>query len=347
VSAQVNRKVTTGQQEVLEALPEIILQVDSEQRIRTVNRPGASIFSCPPVLGRYLGEFLDEKASASITGLLEEAHQTGIANAEYVTDTEVFRITVKPLQSSSLTLIYFENITSARHAEKALMELVRDKSNFLASVSHELRTPLTAVIGYAALLSEPNTGRDEGARSAMVQDMTDQAWDLAGIVEDLLAVARAEIGGLNVVAVPVNLRANVAQVIESMGTEGRVVTVTGDREITGVGDPARFRQIVRNLLRNALVHGSPPITIEIVAGEAHAALRVTDQGQGVPDELADSIFAQYVTGNQTDAPGRLGVGLWISRELATLMGGQITYQRNRNETTFQATIPLQSTGPVP
>lgn len=81
------------------------------------------------------------------------------------------------------------------------MDPVRYRSSFLASVGHELRTPFTAVIGYANMLSHPDPDLDDSARESMVRDMTDQAWELAGIVDDLLTMARAELGELGVASV--------------------------------------------------------------------------------------------------------------------------------------------------
>jgi two-component system sensor histidine kinase MtrB len=115
--------------------------------------------------------------------------------------------------------------------------------------------------------------------------------------------------------------------------------VTGDRTITGVGDPAGFRQIVRNLLSNALTHGSEPVTVEVTLSGADVALCITDRGPGVPEGLAESMFDQYVAGSDLYAQGRVGIGLWVSRELANLMGGRLSYSRESGETMFQATLP--------
>ena len=76
------------------------------------------------------------------------------------------------------------------------------------------------------------------------RDMTDQAWELAGIFDDLLTVGRAELGELGVAFVSVNIGANVAQVIESMGAQGHHVTVDGDPNVTRRGDPANYRQVL-------------------------------------------------------------------------------------------------------
>ena len=325
--------------EVLSALPMIVAQVDADFRIKTVNRSESRIFRQVPAPGDRLEEVFRGRTVGAIATLIDKAQRTGTADDEINTGSELFWVTAKRLESAPLTLLVFQDRTSLTRSEQALVDLVKERSSFLASVSQELRTPLTAVLGYASLLAEPNPDLDEAARSAMVQDMTDQAWDLAGFVEDLLAVARTEIGELRVGRVPVNLSANVAQVIEAMGGRGGGVRVTGDRTITGVGDPAGFRQIVRNLLSNALIHGAEPVTVEVALSGRDVALSISDRGPGVPEGLAESMFEHHVAGSDLYAQGRVGIGLWISRELASLMGGRLSYRRESGESVFRATLP--------
>jgi signal transduction histidine kinase len=334
-----DRNLVEALREVLAAIPETIVQVDGDFRVRSVNRQESPLFRRSPVAGDRLEEVFRGRTVGSVATLIDRAQREGEAEAEIDTGDMVFSARAKRLVNLPQTLLVFQDKTGARLAEQAMAEVVRDRSSFLASVSHELRTPLTAVLGYANLLAEPNPSLDEGVRTEMVQDMTDQAWDLAGIVEDLLAVARTEIGELSVVSVPVNLKANVAQVVESMGGRGGQVEVTGDPSINGLGDPARFRQIVRNLLSNALSHGEEPYNVDISASDDRAILTVRDGGNGVPRALVESIFDQYVSGGGGESPGRVGIGLWISRELANLMGGQISYHRDEGETRFQVSIP--------
>lgn len=326
--------------EVLAALPNTIVQVDESLRLRAVNRPDSPAFRRVARVGDLLQDLLEEEAAVVIKSLIDNARVTGAATAEYHTGTVLFRVTAKQLRSVSDTLLIFENITGIRDAGKSLVDLIRYRSNFLASVSHELRTPLTAVIGYADMLSDPDPDLDEVARQSMVRDMTDQAWDLAGTIEDLLTVARAELGDLAVASVPVNISANVAQVTESMGARGSRVAIEGDRTISGVGDPAKFRQIIRNLLSNAFIHGSEPVRVDIVATESQAMARVVDSGSGLPDELAESAFNHYTYGAGEGKNGGVGVGLWICRELTSLMSGHLKYSHETGETAFEAAIPL-------
>ena len=97
-----------------------------------------------------------------------------------------------------------------------LESLVRSKDEFVASVSHELRTPLSAVLGFAQILRDEGHSLTAVERLELTNTIANEANDIAGIVEDLLVAARSEIGALHVTQVPVDLRANVAQVVEVM-----------------------------------------------------------------------------------------------------------------------------------
>ena len=325
--------------EVLSALPETIVQVDPDLTIVHVNRPESAVFRARASVGARLDDVIVPEAREALAGLVDNAQFTGGALAEFRTGNDLFRVTAKPLGGDGLALLVFKNITGIRSAGQTIVELVRDRSNFLAAVSHELRTPLTAVVGYANLLAESTADLDQDTRSDMVRDMTDQAWDLAGIIEDLLTVASAELGELHVAEVGVSLGANVAQVLESMGIRGTAIHVEQRTPVTGSGDPARFRQVVRNLLSNALKHGSGPIRVIISDDGGEASLQVRDQGGGISRELEELINQQAAQGRNS-TPGTMGLGVWICQELTRLMGGSLSYRRVDGETSFQVTIPV-------
>jgi len=325
--------------EVLSALPETIVQVDPDHTIVHVNRPESVVFRLRASVGTRLDDVIVPEAREALAGLVDNAQFTGGALAEFRTGNDLFRVTAKPLGGDRLALLVFKNITGIRSAGQTIVELVRDRSNFLATVSHELRRPLTAVVGYANLLAESTADLDQDTRSDMVRDMTDQAWDLAGIIEDLLTVASAELGELHVAEVGVSLGANVAQVLESMGTRGTAIHVEQRTPVTGSGDPARFRQVIRNLLSNALKHGSGPIRVIISDDGGDASLQVRDQGGGISRELEELINQQAAQG-RSSTPGTMGLGLWICQELTRLMGGSLSYRRVDGETSFQVKIPM-------
>lgn len=326
-------------EEVLAALPETIVQVDSQLTIVRVNRPESPVFTRKAMAGDRLDAVLDSEDRQLVLDMIKNAEVTGGALAELRSRSDLYRVTAKPLNSTSLTLLVFKNITGIRSAGQTIVDLVRDRSSFLAAVSQELRTPLSAVVGYANLLSDSSSMLDDQSRHELVRDMTDQAWDLAGIVEDLLTVANAELGELNLAKVPVNVGANVAQVLESMGVRADTIRVYEESTVTGLGDPARYRQIVRNLVSNALRHGSGPVEIEVTAADDMALLTVKDHGSGIGEDLAD-LIARKATDRASPSPGSVGLGLWISQELTRLMGGGLSYARIEGVTVFEATIPL-------
>lgn len=331
--------ITPGANEILATLPETIVQVDHDWAIAHVNRPESPVFLKKANKGDRLDDVIVPEAAEVVIGLIDNAQMTGGALAEYHSGADLYRVTARPLSSAPVTLLVFKNITGIRSAGQTIVDLVRDRSMFLAAVSQELHTPLAAVVGYANLLADSDSALDDDTRAAMVRHMTDQAWDLAGIVEDLLTVANAELGELHLAKVQVNVGANVAQVLESMGVRGDTIEVVESSDVYGVGDPARYRQVVRNLLSNALRHGREPVSVEITQDGNEAVLMVRDSGDGVSEELSQRIREQTGAGHAA-SPGSLGLGLWICHELTRLMGGGLSYGRVNSETVFKAAIPL-------
>jgi len=221
---------------------------------------------------------------------------------------------------------------------------VASKDQLIRTVSHELRTPLTAILGYAELLEETQDRSLE--REEMISTIIRQGRDLSDIVADLLTRAQSEAKTLSVVAVPVQFVANVNQVLESWNAEERQrVTLIGTA--AAVGDPARVRQIVRNLLSNAFRYGSGAIEVAVGADPDTSWLTVSDEGAGIPEEERERVFLPYhrVAGDAR-APGGLGLGLAISRELARLMGGDLTYRRGRGRSVFELTLPVKAESSV-
>lgn len=225
-------------------------------------------------------------------------------------------------------------------AREQLQQLNRAKDAFLASVSHELRTPLTAVVGFGKILQDAAHTMSEQERAELLEMVVAQGTDLTNITNDLLVAARADIGTLEVTLVPVNLRAQTAQVLESFeGDQVAHIALVG-HSVRAEGDPDRVRQIVRNLISNALRYGGDTIRVEVLSGDATAKVLVCDNGPAVPDEDRERIFQPYQRAhNAPGTPDSLGLGLAISRQLAQLMGGDLTYRHQHGESIFEFALP--------
>lgn len=221
-----------------------------------------------------------------------------------------------------------------------LEQAIRTKDAFLASVSHELRTPLTAVIGFGQILADEAGTLPEDERAELLEAIVRQAADLTNIVNDLLVAAKHDTGTLNVKLVPVTLRAQAAQALEAFDQEKvGPVELTGD-SVRAIGDPHRVRQIIRNLISNALRYGGPDIRISVESNTDDVSVLVRDNGSPIPVDERERIFEQYQRAQgATEIAESLGLGLSISRQLARRMGGDLTYRYEDGASVFELTLP--------
>lgn len=219
-------------------------------------------------------------------------------------------------------------------------QLIRAKDQFLASISHELRTPLTAVVGFGELLRDSGETLSDSERREFLDVLIAQGSDVTNIVNDLLVAAKADIGILNVTRVPVNLRAQTAQVLEAFNRDQVArIALINPRDVRAMGDPDRIRQIVRNLITNALRYGGDDVHVEVVSEERPAIL-VCDNGPGIPEHDRERIFQPYQRAhNEPGVAGSLGLGLSISRKLARLMDGDLIYRHDRERSIFELSLP--------
>lgn len=206
-----------------------------------------------------------------------------------------------------------------------LEELVMSKDRFVASVSHELRTPLSAVLGFAEELKSNAESFRADELTGMLELIADQSQDMADMVEDLLVSARADIGMVTIHAQDVYLRSQAEGVLAGL-------TPIGDKTIEVVGgrgkvwaDPSRTRQIIRNLLTNAVRYGGDNIVLEAVERGDETTMTVTDDGPGLDSSQWEAIFEPYQRAHDAPTqPASIGLGLTVSRQLARLMGGDLT-----------------------
>ncbi len=232
------------------------------------------------------------------------------------------------------------DVTAIRAAEDDLRALIAEKDRFIATISHELRTPLAAVVGLSHELDDRwDDFADDEIRS-FIELISNQSGFLSALVEDLLLVAKLEMGDIPVMTERVDLLRVVDGAIDDVARsdiELREVLIRGSRQYA-VGDSGRIRQILRNLLANAAKYGGPNVRVEVVEG-AWAMVLVVDDGDGIPVEHREAAFHPYERGDAPHSIGSLGLGLAISRQLAHAMGGDLSYTYESGESTFALTLP--------
>lgn len=216
------------------------------------------------------------------------------------------------------------------------------KSMFLASMSHELRTPLNAVIGYSELLlDDDEITRDE--LETDLQRIRSSAVHLLALVNDVLDMSKVEADVLEVRAEPVDLlelaKSTLAD-LEPLAHGDGTDLVLEEVPLVTRADAARVRQVLHNLLVNAMRHARGGLIVVRLGTEGELGfVEVDDDGEGMDEKTRLRCFLPFEKGEKS--VGGTGLGLAIGRRLARLMGGDLTVESELGEgATFRVTLPL-------
>jgi PAS domain S-box-containing protein len=211
-----------------------------------------------------------------------------------------------------------------REAVARLESLDEMKNAFLSAVSHELRTPLAAVLGYALTLEQEDIRLGDDERQEVVVRLAVNARKLHRLLEDLLDLDRLARGIVEPHRQPVDVGALARSVAAEVDLLGRAVEIDADEAVADV-DGAKVERIVENLLANAAKHTAHDSPVRLVVRDEPGGVLVAveDRGQGVPDDLKESVFRPFVRGpdTPTHSPGA-GIGLSLVVRFAELHGGR-------------------------
>jgi signal transduction histidine kinase len=226
--------------------------------------------------------------------------------------------------------------TAQKDAERRLAAEVKAKDQFVASISHELRTPLTAVVGIAEELADNRGTIGPEEAQDLISVMASEGRDVANIVEDLLVSARLDSGQVTIARERIDLAATVLR-----ATTHFPCTVAIDSDVSVKADPHRVRQIVRNLLSNADRYGGHNVRAVGGVDGDNGFLEIRDNGEGTPEDMRAVVFDPYRRADpDRGLTAAVGLGLTISRSLAELMDGNLTYDHVDGDSIFRLTLPL-------
>jgi methyl-accepting chemotaxis protein len=350
---------------LVENLPDIIAIYDSKGIVRFANRAGLDILGSPEskVIGEPILSFvadyqrsdLEQKMRARLSGARIPTYEVDIRKGNGEIITSILQAVRISYRKEPVVLLLMTDITERKQAEQRLLEAHRDlekkvaertselseanlhlqeldrlKSLFIASMSHELRTPLNSIIGFTGIMAKGLAGEINAEQKKQLSMVQDSARHLLALINDVIDISKIEADKIEAGISTFNL----ADVIRDVGItfgpaaqdRGLVLTMEIPGPITITSDERRIRQIIMNLVSNAIKFtdtGSVGVTVAQKGMVVEVSVR--DTGIGIGKEDLEQLFRPF---SRIAMQGRLtegtGLGLYLSKKLARFLGGDIT-----------------------
>ncbi len=228
-----------------------------------------------------------------------------------------------------------ENLSELHEAKEAALEAAKTKSAFLANMSHEIRTPMNGVLGMLELIKDTPLTKTQ---SDLLGTAHASADSLLAIINDILDFSKIEAGKMTIEYIEISVRDIVSEICTLLAGTAREKGLTlnfhtdADLPAMLVGDPVRLRQVLTNLIGNAVKFtesGGVSVRVnllETVKSSARIEFSVEDTGIGIAEDILPELFNEFTQadGSTTRKFGGTGLGLTISRQLVELMGGEIS-----------------------
>ena len=346
------------QRETLDSLKEGVAVFGTDGRLKLFNVAFHSIWR---VAARKLAEFPHvedvigqisslhgdiETWSAIVSAVTTFQEREPFAGQMLRSDQRVIDYALMPLPDGA-TLLTFADVTDAKNAERALVErneaLVaadRLKTQFIGHISYELRTPLTNIIGFTELLASPFMGDLSDKQREYVADIMSSSKTLLAIIDDILDLATIDAGSLELKLAPVGVRTVIDSAI--LGIRERAIRsrltidiAVADNVSEFMADEARMRQVLYNLLSNAVGFSKAGETVHLTCWREHGQIlfRVEDSGVGIPKDQIGRVFQRFESRSQGSKHRGAGLGLSIVKSLIELHGGTIDIHSEESQGT--------------
>ena len=300
------------------------------------------------IVGRSIFDILLEKRDDLRVSLdrVVRAKAPDATNTPVVGSNNKLVYIIHRLEDSNGELQRLIREMSVRKRELEISNRLKDE--FVQTVSHELRTPLTSICGWAAMLRSPDL--DPANRVRALEAIERNSKIQLTLVDDLLDMSRLITGRLNLNIQQVDLAAIIEEVVESLriAAEAKQLSVALELERTAgpvFGDANRLRQIVLNLLNNAIKFTDPKGEVDVILRrvDSHVEFVVRDTGQGIRSEFLPHVFERFRSDHSAERKnGGLGIGLSIVKSLVELHGGAVSAASEGpgKGATFKVSLPL-------
>lgn len=359
----------TRYRELLDSLDDMIMRRDANGNLTFVNRAFCRAFAVEArdCLGKPWAApviALDEP-HASTPSSRRYCQQLALPAGERWIEWEEHSVPVPGSGSSELQFVG-RDITGRRHYEAELRQARdaaeaanRAKSRFLANMSHEIRTPMNGILGMASLLEDTSLTPEQTTYTRAIDQ---SARNLLSLIDEILDFSKIEAGKLTLVTEPFSITHTIQSAVELLAPRAHekkldiAALIARDVPKVVVGDPARVRQILLNLISNAVKftdRGGVSVSVASTRGTGQSirlVFAVEDTGIGLSNTDMTTLFAEF---EQAEAAvqrrdGGTGLGLAISKRLARAMGGDITVESQLGHgSIFRFELPVQAAADEP
>lgn len=339
--ARIHAEQGANSARALAHVSDAVVMLDDGSRVLSWNTAAAELFgiSADAALGRPAGSVFPE------FGVLIERSGGELTPVRIGGEERWFAISLSRFDGGRVVTL---RDATAEHT------LERARADFVTTASHELRTPLTAVYGSVRTLIEREHELADDTRRRLLRVIEQESDHLAQIVDQLLVTAQIDRGGLRLVERECDVREICASVVEA--AEARkpdtieLALVAAARVIPIRCDPPRLRQVLVNLVENAIKYSPEGGRVQVRIADTPDRLRIEvhDEGLGIPPSEQGRIFEKFyrLDADMTRGVGGSGLGLYISREIVEQMGGLLSVRSRRGSgSTFTVTLP-RAAGPV-
>lgn len=358
------------QSETIDGLKEGVAVFATDGRLKLWNSAFATIWQIDTDLlesGPHIDDIVERSTSlhedADVWARLKES-ATALPDERVPFDGQMLRrdssvvdFSVMPLPDGA-TLITFADVTASRRYERALVErnealetAARMKNQFIGHVSYELRTPLTNIIGFTDLLGSSHLGELSDKQREYLQDISSSSNTLLSIIDGILDLATIDAGALELEVEYIDVREVIDSAIRGVQERAARAHLTLDLAIaddvkTFVADKARIRQVLYNLLSNAVGFSNEGETVLVTCWrETHEViLQVEDRGVGIPQEAQQRVFERFESDSRGQKHRGAGLGLSIVKSVVELHGGIMQLESTPGVGT-RVTVRLPEGGP--
>jgi PAS domain S-box-containing protein len=337
--------------QVVEQTSEAIVTKDLDNRVLSWNAGAEKLYGYPAreMLGRPVHELLwiaagtpGELAALAATlraGRVERTRERRRHRDGRILEVEIAYAPLRNAEGGIIGEIAVSRDIGAEVAARAAIEEARAaaeranraKSDFLMNMSHELRTPMHAMLSFARL------GRDHEREPKLLgyfERIEASGRRLLALLDNLLDLSRLEAGALGFERAPADLRALLADVRDEFepyaASRGATLAVSAAAPVHADCDAVRIRQVIANLVSNAIRHGAAGGRIDLAARarpEGGVLVEVSDRGPGLPEDELDAVFERFAQSRRT-RDGGAGLGLAICRAIVEAHGGRIAARNN-------------------